>query len=99
VVNLSVIGGIETCISSIDWSEEREQMYAPKKPGPFAVQQFLELLDIASQAIDIGDELDLVSQRLTVGMKATGISLHSTTTIEIFFYEAMKRNTLLESTA
>ena len=61
-IGLCVIDRVESRVRAVDGSEERKQMRAAEQPGERSIHQRLEFPKAAArQAIDVGYELDLVS--------------------------------------
>ena len=60
-INLGMIAGVEAGVGAIDRVEERQQMHAAKHAAQRPFEQRLQLGQSATaQAVDIGDELNLV---------------------------------------
>ena len=61
-----MVDGIKTGVCSVDRVEERKQVHTAEQSRQGPAQQLLQSLEINRKAINIGDQLDLVLQHLSL---------------------------------
>ena len=69
-IDSRVVDGVEARVRAVDGKEERQEVDAAENPRQRAAQQIAELAKpAAAQAIDVGDELDLVAHDGSPGLR------------------------------